>query len=112
MNLSIPVSTPRSGYKEAVTERQGCSFLFCLRPLSIGYTLAGVPTNNLMYQIIDAIELSTRWNLPVTWIREYTRSRTSDPIPPLRLGHYVRFQWESPELTEWLERHSVNGTGR
>ncbi len=74
--------------------------------------LSRVPLNKEMYQIIDAIELSARWNLPVTWIREYCRPRTSDPIPHLRLGHYVRFQWDSPELTEWLERHAVGTTSK
>ncbi len=65
-----------------------------------------------MYQIIDAVELSARWNLPVTWIREYTRSRTKDPIPHLRLGHYVRFRWDSPQLNQWLERHAVSTTSK
>jgi len=63
-------------------------------------------------EIIDSAELARRWNLPVTWIREYTRSRTSDPIPHLRLGHYVRFQWDSPELNQWLERHAVKSHSR
>ena len=65
-----------------------------------------------LYQIITVTELSKRWNLPVTWIREHTRSRTKDTIPHLRLGRWVRFQWDSPELTQWLERHMKNGTGR
>ncbi len=63
-------------------------------------------------EIIDSAELARRWNVPETWIREYTRSRTKEPIPHLRLGHYVRFQWDSPELNQWLERHKNNGKGR
>ncbi len=63
-------------------------------------------------EIIDSAELACRWNVPETWIREYTRSRTKEPIPHLRLGHYVRFQWDSPELNQWLERHKNNGKGR
>ena len=69
-------------------------------------------TLRVMYEIIDAVELSKRWSLPLSWVREYTRSRTKDTIPHLRLGHYVRFQWDSPELNQWLEHHKNNGTGR
>ena len=87
---------------------QGNSLLFSyrcqLRELS--------PLNNLMYQIIDAVELSKRWSLPLSWVREYTRTRTKDTIPHLRLGHYVRFQWDSPELNQWLERHAVKSHSR
>ena len=56
------------------------------------------------FELIDAPELATRWHLPASWIREQTRSRSSDPIPHLRLGRYVRFEWGSPELAAWLAR--------
>jgi len=49
-------------------------------------------------------ELARRWNLPATWIREQTRSRALDPIPHLRMGRYVRFEYGSPDLAKWLER--------
>ena len=56
-------------------------------------------------EIIDAKELARRWNVPVSWIREYTRSdRTDDPIPHVRLGRYVRFEWGSSLLNEWFAR--------
>jgi hypothetical protein len=57
------------------------------------------------FDLIDATELARRWHLPTSWIREQTRSRCSDPIPHLRLGRYVRFEWGSPELASWLSRH-------
>ena len=57
------------------------------------------------FELIDAPELAKRWGLPASWIREQTRSRCSDPIPHLRLGRYVRFEWGSPELASWLSRH-------
>ncbi len=82
------------------TVRQFDSFLRTARKLRV------------MYEIIDAVELSKRWSLPLSWVREYTRSRTKDTIPHLRLGHYVRFQWDSPELNEWLEHHKNNETER
>ena len=54
---------------------------------------------------IDAKELAKRWLVPTTWIREYTRSdRTDDPIPHIRVGKYVRFEWGSPHLEQWFAR--------
>lgn len=56
--------------------------------------------------IIDAQELATRLKLPKSWIMEGTRSRAVDPIPHMKFGRYVRFQWGSPDLTQWLERRA------
>lgn len=56
------------------------------------------------YEVIDAAELAFRWRLPKSWILEQTRSRASDPIPCVRLGRYVRFEWESPPLVRWWEK--------
>ena len=56
-------------------------------------------------EIIDAKELARRWHVPVSWIREYTRpDRTDDPLPHVRFGKYVRFEWGSPPLEQWLAR--------
>ncbi|MFB3916093.1 MAG: hypothetical protein ACE14M_05155 [Terriglobales bacterium] len=58
-----------------------------------------------MCEVIDALELAKRWNLPASWVREQTRTRAAEKIPHLRFGRYVRFRWGSPELDAWLERH-------
>ena len=56
-------------------------------------------------EIIEAKELARRWRVPVSWVREYTRlDRTDDPIPHVRLGKYVRFEWGSPPLERWFAR--------
>lgn len=55
-------------------------------------------------EIIDADELAKRLNLPASWVRDQVRSRALDPIPCLRFGRYVRFQWGHPTLDNWLER--------
>jgi hypothetical protein len=55
-------------------------------------------------EIINADELAKRLNLPPSWVRDQVRSRAMDPIPCLRFGRYVRFQWGHPALEEWLER--------
>src|SRR5438445_13101577 len=52
------------------------------------------------------MELATRWKVPESWIRTRTRQRTprAERIPCVRLGRYVRFEWGSPRLEEWLAR--------
>jgi hypothetical protein len=61
------------------------------------------------FEIIDAKELGRRLSLPWTWIKEGTRSRTTDPIPHLKFGSYTRFEWNSPALNSWLARHRHGG---
>jgi hypothetical protein len=69
-------------------------------------------------ELIDCPELAKRWRVPESWIRDCVRTRSADPIPCVRLGRYVRFQWNAPELTEWFERRKSgarstgNGSGK
>jgi hypothetical protein len=60
----------------------------------------------VQFELLTAEQLAERLNVPATWVREQTRSRAldTDPLPHLRLGRYVRFRWESPELEAWLLR--------
>ena len=57
-------------------------------------------------ELIDSAELATRWRVPESWIRNHTRERTpkDDRIPCIRLGRYVRFEWGSQRLQQWLEK--------
>ena len=57
-------------------------------------------------ELIDSAELAARWRVPESWIRTHTRNRTpkDDRIPCIRLGRYVRFEWGSPQLKQWLEK--------
>jgi hypothetical protein len=57
-------------------------------------------------ELIDSGELATRWRVPESWIRNHTRSRTpkEERIPCLKLGRYVRFEWGSHRLADWLAR--------
>lgn len=60
-------------------------------------------------QVIDSTELAKRLNLPESWVRSRTnRKRTTDPIPHYRLGRYIRFNWGSAELLDWLNRRLVS----
>jgi hypothetical protein len=72
-------------------------------------TVAGFPSQ---YEYIDSAELARRWSLPVSWIREQVRSRSTDPLPHVKFGKYVRFRWGSPELEAWAERRLVGSTSR
>jgi len=58
-------------------------------------------------EIIDSVELARRWNVPESWVRSKVRSRTAtaEQIPHLQLGRYVRFEFGSPALEAWLQRH-------
>lgn len=58
-------------------------------------------------ELIDADELARRLNLPVSWVRSHCRARTTDEIPATRFGRYVRFDWTSPKLQQWIRAHEV-----
>jgi len=65
------------------------------------------------YEFIDSGELARRWCLPESWVREQVRSRSTDPLPHVKFGKYVRFRWGSPELEAWAERRITgSSTGR
>jgi len=55
----------------------------------------------ISYEVIDAGELARRWSIPKSWVLEQTRTRATDPMPCVRLGRYVRFEWNSPALLRW-----------
>jgi hypothetical protein len=59
----------------------------------------------MAYEVIDSKELAQRWSVPVSWVRDQVRKRADDPIPHVRLGRYVRFEWDSPQLRDWWARH-------
>jgi hypothetical protein len=59
---------------------------------------------SLRFEVIDSEELAKRWSVPESWVRDQVRSRAQDPIPHVRLGKYIRFEWGSPELDAWWAR--------
>lgn len=69
--------------------------------------------NEVPVEVIDSTELAKRLNVPETWIRSRTNAkRTTDPIPHLRFGRYVRFLWGSEEIRKWLDRQLVSANGQ
>ncbi len=43
--------------------------------------------------ILTPEEVAARLKVPESWVYEKTRARCRNPIPCLRLGRYIRFQW-------------------
>ena len=55
------------------------------------------------FEIIDAAELAKRLKVPASWVRDYVRTRAVDPIPHIRFGRYVRFEWQHGSALSWSE---------
>lgn len=65
----------------------------------------------MIYEIVDAPELGKRWMVPETWVRNWTRvGYDNDPLPHIRLGKYVRYEFGSPALLAWWERRRSKRT--
>ena len=59
----------------------------------------------MCFEVIDAPELARRWSVPASWVRNWTRQGyDNDPLPCVHLGRYVRFEWNSPQLSAWWTR--------
>jgi len=60
--------------------------------------------NAVAAEIIDSAQLAKRWGVPETWVRDQVRRRALDPIPHVRLGKYIRFEYGSEPLNDWWAR--------
>ena len=58
-------------------------------------------------RLLDANEVAERCNVPVSWVRESTRSGA---MPCVELGRYRRYEW--PAVEAWLEACKQPGGGR
>jgi hypothetical protein len=58
-------------------------------------------------ELLTPEQLAERLHVKVNWVweqtRERTRVRTIDPLPYLKTGKYIRFNWR--EVCEWQTRH-------
>jgi excisionase family DNA binding protein len=50
--------------------------------------------------ILTPEEVAERLKVPPSWVYEKTRARCRNPIPCLRLGRYIRFDWNA--VITWL----------
>lgn len=60
-----------------------------------------------MEEILTPEQLAQRLQVKPSWVYEQTRdragSRSSDPLPHIKMGRYLRFDW--CDVLAWLERH-------
>jgi len=50
--------------------------------------------------ILTPEEVAARLKVPESWVYEKTRARCRNPMPCLRLGRYIRFDWNA--VINWL----------
>lgn len=55
-------------------------------------------------QILTLDELAARLKISKRWVYEKSRRRCLDPLPVIRIGRYLRFNWL--DVSEWLRQHS------
>ena len=55
--------------------------------------------------ILTPEEVAARLKVPESWVYEKTRARCRNPIPCLRLGRYIRFDWLA--VITWLTEESA-----
>jgi hypothetical protein len=53
---------------------------------------------------IDLSELAERLNVSERWVYGISRRRCPNPLPVIRIGRYLRFDWL--EVSAWLRRQS------
>ena len=76
--------------------------------LEIAASAPASPAMAVPAVLLKPQELAAKLAVPESWIREKTRQRArtrdADPLPVVRLGKYVRFNWDQVQL--WLARQS------
>lgn len=62
------------------------------------------PTSSI--ELLTPEQLSERLKVKPSWVYEQTRTRSSvrdsDPLPHIKMGLYLRFDWR--DVCAWLER--------
>ncbi len=57
------------------------------------------------YEMLNSKQLAVKLGLPESWIRNQTRRSCPDPIPHVKVGKYIRFEWPSKDLYLWWKKH-------
>ena len=55
-------------------------------------------------QILTLEELAQRLKVSPRWVYEKSRRRSTNPLPTIRIGRYLRFDWV--EVSAWLRKQS------
>jgi excisionase family DNA binding protein len=53
-------------------------------------------------QILTLTELAQRLKVSERWVYEKSRRRCQNPLPVIRIGRYLRFDWTS--VSAWLRQ--------
>jgi len=51
-------------------------------------------------QILTLAELAERLKVSERWVYEKSRKRCQNPLPTIRIGHFLRFNWTN--VSAWL----------
>jgi excisionase family DNA binding protein len=71
-------------------------------------TASGIPLALGSEALLTIEDVAQLLKVPVSWVYERTRRRTSDRIPGFRLGKYWRFRHS--EIFKWLESLRAGAT--
>jgi integrase len=55
--------------------------------------------------LLNSAQLADQAGLNESTLRGRVRAGVSDPVPHLRFGRYVRFDWNSAKLQDWIARN-------
>jgi excisionase family DNA binding protein len=69
--------------------------------------IPGASFRSLAQSLLTIEEVAELLNVPVSWVYERTRRRSSDRIPGFRLGKYWRFR--EADVLAWLEHQRAGG---
>lgn len=58
-------------------------------------------------QILTLSEIAERLKVSERWVYEKSRRRCQNPLPVIRIGRYLRFNWI--DVSAWLQRQSFGG---
>ncbi len=56
-------------------------------------------------QILTLSEVAQRLKVSERWVYEKSRRRCQNPLPAIRIGRYLRFDWQ--EVSAWLREQST-----
>ena len=60
---------------------------------------------NEQQELITISELSQKLKVPVSWLYSRTRERGEGTIPLVRVGKYLRFNYD--DVTAWLHKKQI-----
>jgi excisionase family DNA binding protein len=69
--------------------------------------VATLPAAACSHALLTVEEVAELLRVPISWVYERTRTRSTDRIPGFRLGKYWRFR--EADVIAWIERQRSGG---